>query len=189
MEDHQYKGISDWKYDLVKAKSSPLELPTLVPVPSVSAAISFPDALDARIEIQHASHYTVKTETEGVQSEQSIGGAHEIEIEFYPAANFHGGGIRKVNSLSLKSSEGEKPTSLYINGKIEETCNTPLMCSMRENSSRFYAYLSHDPKSKAYNTWNMQVAKFFEISITFADGQAGTLVFGKSDDGEQSIEH
>jgi pimeloyl-ACP methyl ester carboxylesterase len=196
----RYSGKVEWQYELVTESrlATPLSIMSglerkLTPVPAVKAVVKILDALEANIVIQKATHTKVKTSKVGEDGkkedtgEYEVGGAHLIEIVFHLPEKFHGGAVGAVKSIAVKRREGQEATNLYITeDKFNDVCGSLLPCKPAE-ISKFYAYLSPDPKITPYNNWNMHIAGYFEISLTFADKQPGTVVIETGSAGTHAI--
>jgi hypothetical protein len=192
-----YEGTTVWYHEIIP-RSPMADMSSFIvttgeaPVSAVRANIAIPSALAVVFEMQKAETYKMETirhndKTNTEEKSDSIqGGPQLIDLEFTVAPEFHGGRVKRVNSISIKTSEGEIATHLSTD-KISYTCDVLMTEKCKKNNDPFYMYLSPEIKKQGYNKWNIQVAKFFEIAITFDDGEGGTIVFEIGQTGRHAI--
>ena len=179
-------GIMEWRHRL--EPPDPLATATLIksaaaPVSVVTASFVIPNVLEGSLNFQKAEPY--KQTVNGVPRPDG-GGAHLIIMKFYQISNFDPSSIKSVDGISVKFTEGGQATELVAD-QIEPGCRIA-GDPCPADQSFFYIYLTHDAKKKAFNVWNIQTAKFFEISFSFkgAIGSA-VLVLEKDSAGEAAF--
>lgn len=178
--DAQYVGATGLRTELMRpsplAKAPFRQIAGVeTPVNVESISIEIPKALTAKIEIHEAESYEEKNPDRPDEPPKVGGGSHLIVMRFHLPANFHGGEIKRINSLSTRRWETSSPIKVRTN-KIWTDCEKPTVETCAPDSRLFYIYLSAGPNGKVYDNEPLAHAKFYEVSLDFADGQPGTLI-------------